>query len=89
MVQLRVQAVRGEQLCVSAALDDHALVDDENDVGALYGGQPVRDGDRGASLEQAAEALKRSFVNPRCASSVPWDDVTIRSAPRRQRGQRR
>ena len=45
-VQLGVQAAGGQQLVVRAALDDPAVVDDQDLVGLADGGQPVRDDQR-------------------------------------------
>ena len=43
LVEVGVEAARGEQLGVAAALDDAAVVDDEDLVGAAHRRQPVGD----------------------------------------------
>src|SRR3972149_1622991 len=44
LVEGRVDAARGDELIVPPALDDPASIEDEHDVGALRGREPVRDG---------------------------------------------
>ena len=40
---------------MGALLDEAAAVDDEDDIGGEDGGEAVRDGDRGPSVEQRLE----------------------------------
>ncbi len=65
-VELGVEALGREQLQVRAALDDPALVDDENLIGLANGRQPVRDDDRGSAGERRREG------SPRKTASVLW-----------------
>ena len=51
-VEIEIAALRGVQLFVRAALDDLALLDHQNLVGAADGGKPVGDHERGAALHQ-------------------------------------
>ena len=53
----RVQRARGEQLRVRAARDDAAVIHDDDTVGLLHGGQPVRDDDRRALRHELFERL--------------------------------
>ena len=55
LVELPVEAALGEQLLVGAALAKLAFVHDEDGVGALDGGEPVRDEDGGAAGDHARE----------------------------------
>ena len=50
-------AAEGEQFVVGAALDDLAVVQDEDLVGVADGGEPVRDGDRGASCRHGVDGF--------------------------------
>src|ERR1700748_1819700 len=52
-----VAALAGQQAGVRPRLGDLAVVQDGDLVGVAHGGQPVRDGDRGAALRQAVERL--------------------------------
>ena len=54
-VEVGVEAAGGEQLGVRAALDDPAVVDDEDLVGVADGRQPVRDDDRRTSGQSGRE----------------------------------
>ena len=56
-VEPRVEAAAREQLVVGAALDDPAVLDGEDHVGAEDRGEPVRDRDRRAPLHQRLERL--------------------------------
>ena len=51
------RAVLGEQLALGAALDDLAVLDDEDLVGAADGREAVRDDDRRAAVQQPVERL--------------------------------
>src|SRR5688572_1532956 len=42
---------------MSSLADDAAAVDDDNPIGILGGGQPVRDDQRGAALHESLERL--------------------------------
>ena len=55
-VHLGVAPAPGDELVVRAELDDPAVVDDRDAIGAHRGRQPVGDDDRGAALEQRVEA---------------------------------
>jgi len=55
LVEPRVEAAEGEEFVVGAALGDHAVLDGEDDVGVADRRQPVRDGDRGAVLDEGLE----------------------------------
>jgi hypothetical protein len=54
-VQIRVQAVGGDQLLVRPALDDPALVDHQDHVCVAHGGQPVGDDQRRTPGERGRE----------------------------------
>src|SRR5436305_6968597 len=56
LVQLGVQAGAANQLVMTAAFDDTAVVDDENQVRVPDGGDPVRDDDRGPLPHDVAKA---------------------------------
>lgn len=57
-----IEALLRQQGVVRAALDDAALVEDENLIGALDGGQSVRDDEGGASAHESVEGfLHESF----------------------------
>ena len=56
LVELPVEAALREQLLVGAHLAQLAFVHHENRVGALDGGEPVRDEDAGAALDHAIES---------------------------------
>src|SRR5690606_34615990 len=51
IVDRAVRAARGEQRPVVTGLHDPAVVEHDEPVGVLDGGEPVCDDDRGASLE--------------------------------------
>src|SRR5206468_5661420 len=55
LVQLRVQTAVPDELVVRAALDDAALVEDENLIGIPNGRNTMRDDDGGPFAHQAAE----------------------------------
>src|SRR5262245_38046504 len=52
LVQLRVHPLRLEQLAVASLLDDLPVMEDDDAVGALDGGEAVGDDDRGAAREK-------------------------------------
>ena len=47
----------GEQLLMRAALDDHALIEHQDLVGADDGREPMGDDERGAVLRHAVERI--------------------------------
>ena len=55
-VHLRVSTALGDELLVRAELDDLAVVDDCDAIGAHRGGESVRHDDRGTTLEDRVEA---------------------------------
>ena len=55
LVKLVIQATLGEELLVGALLAELAAVHDEDGVGALNGGEAVRDEDGGAAGDHAVE----------------------------------
>src|SRR6266568_8940226 len=55
LVQGRVQPALLDEVGVTAALDDPAAVEYQNDVGGEHGRQPVRDDERRALSEQRAQ----------------------------------
>ena len=55
--QLEVNAPRREERLVAPLLADSALVQDENLVHVLDGGEPMRDGDGGAAVHERSERL--------------------------------
>src|SRR3954470_10759033 len=61
VVEPRVQSAVGEQLIVTATLDDPALLDDDDQVGAQDRRQSVGNGDRRSSLH---DALDRRLDEP-------------------------
>ena len=58
IIQLRIMAAVLHQPIVAAFLDDAALLQNDDAIGGLHGGQPVRDEDRSA-LRQ--DQIKRIF----------------------------
>jgi hypothetical protein len=54
-VEVGVQAALLEQRGVGAALEDAAVVDDQDLVGLTHGREPVRDDQAGAALEGGVE----------------------------------
>ena len=50
-IQLIVKALFGHQLCRAAGFQDAAVINNEDAVGVLYGGQAVGDDEAGAVLE--------------------------------------
>jgi hypothetical protein len=74
-VQPPVQAVLiVQQLGVPPLLHDAPVVDDQDPVGAVDRGQPVRDDDRGAPLKQPIERLRDALLRDRI--EWPPDSVT-------------
>ena len=57
VVQALVEAAGCDQLVVGSLLDDPAVLETEDDVGGLDGGEPVRDRDRGARAGGPFEGL--------------------------------
>ena len=57
VVEVAVAAVEVVEGLVGSALDDDALLDDENLVGAADGGETVSDDEGGASLHEEVEAV--------------------------------
>ncbi len=55
LVELRIETRGRDELGVSAALDDPALLHHEDQIGTQHGGQPVRDHDRRPAGERAFE----------------------------------
>ncbi len=53
----RIKSTGGDQARVGALLDDAAVLQDKNAVGAKHGREPVRDDERGAVLHGALEGL--------------------------------
>src|SRR5207244_11287162 len=79
VVELPVPAALDEQLLVRAALDDFALLEHQNLVGALNGRQPVRDDEGRSSLPQRSQAVLTErlalAVEARCGfieDEDPW-----------------
>ena len=66
-VEVGVEAVGGEEVVVAALLDDAAVVEHEDPVGADDGGQAVGDHERGAARERVASAscTRASFSESR------------------------
>src|SRR6185503_919672 len=64
-VEIRIKAVAGHQLVVASALDDAAVVEDENQVGAADGRDAVRHDDRGALPHYPAEAVEDLLLRVR------------------------
>jgi len=56
VVEIAVAAVEVVEGLVSSSLDDVALLDDQDLVGAADGGEAVGDDEGGASLHEVAEA---------------------------------
>src|SRR5208337_2135802 len=56
-VQLEVAALRGVQRLVGAALQDAAILHDQDLLGAANGGKTVRDNECGAAAHQVAQTL--------------------------------
>ena len=54
-VEIGVEAALGDQAGMGAALDDPAVVDDEDLVGLAHGGEPVGDDQAGAPLQGRVE----------------------------------
>src|SRR5436305_11317998 len=54
VVEAGVGSLGGQELGVRAALDDLAALHEQDLVGRQDGGEPVRDGDRRASLDEGA-----------------------------------
>ena len=59
-------AARGHQLVVRAALDDPAVVEHDDHVGAADRREPVRDDERRAAGEEHAAGRARSAARSRC-----------------------
>src|SRR5438067_10197053 len=55
-VEPGIETVAGEQLLMTASLDDMSPVDDAYQVGALHGGQPMRDHDGRAPTHQRPQS---------------------------------
>ena len=55
--QAAIEAVLCNELVVGAALDDNAVVHDDNEVGMADGGEAVGNDDAGASLHELVEGL--------------------------------
>jgi len=57
-LEARIEAIERDDLAAGAALDDAALVEDEDAVGVPDGGEMVGDDKGGSALEEVAEAFK-------------------------------
>src|SRR6266508_6721220 len=55
LVERRVQPALFDQVVVAAALDDAAVVEDQDQVGGEHGRQPVRDDERRPPGEERAQ----------------------------------
>ena len=62
LVKPRIQAALGEELFVGAALDDRAVLDGEDDVGAANRGKPMGDGDRPREGRRGRRSSRTSCV---------------------------
>ena len=82
-VQPGVDAALGDQLGVRAALHDPAPVDDEHLVGVLGGGQPVRDGDRGAPARSARSRARPIRTSGAGSTALVASSRTSRSGSAR------
>ena len=65
IVQRAVEAAELHQLVMRAAFDHAPVLEDENQVGVLHGGQPVRDHEAGASAHQLVHRLLDFDFRPR------------------------
>src|SRR5690349_463808 len=62
LIQLPVNATRGEKLLVRAALAQMALVHDQDAIGALDSRKPMRDDDRRAAFDEMIERLANAAL---------------------------
>ena len=58
VLEARIEAIERDDLAAGAALDDAALVEDEDAVGVPDGGEMVGDDKGGSALEEVAEGFK-------------------------------
>ena len=82
LVQPRVQATPGQKLVVCAAFDDRAVVDGKDDVGVANRREPVRDGDRGSSLDEGFERLLNYALAFRSSAEVASSRTRIGGSSR-------